>query len=333
MRFVCSNGSNDSSSRTSTAILTATVAIVASLVSVRPAAAQLVPGDILLDNANAVQHYNAAGTSLPNYTGTGLNYEGASITPGGNIATTYRGTGSGKGGVVIYRPNGTQLTTFSTPTVSFPGDTSVFADGTLAISDQNSLARGATAGVRLYSQTGSFIRSLTAAGMNNPFGNMVAPDNTLYLADVGANKIFHFSETGFLGSFDLTFSPGDLVVSPLDGTLFISDVGSGAVVQTTTTGAFLKSFASGVSSDFNGIGISGDGLTIFAVGAASTTIRKMNSATGAFISEFAIRRDAFPGFLTVVPNSSVAAPEQGSLSLLLPVMGTVGMVFRKRRKK
>lgn len=306
-------------------------ASLAALVGTACAAhAQLVPGDVLLDNGNGVQRYNAAGTLVRTYSGTGTNYEGASITPDGNIVSTYRGTGSGKGGIVIYRPNGTLLKTFTIPAVSFPGDVSVFADGTLAISDQNSGAAGAAPAIREYSQAGTLLRSITGFGMNNPFGNTVAPDNTLFLADSGINTIFHFTETGtLLNSFVVTFGPTDLVVHPTDGTLFISDI-TGNVVHTTATGTVLGSFASGVSSDFDGIGLSGDGNYVFAAGAASTTIRKLDSTTGALVSSIPITRSAFPLFLTVVPNA--VGPEPATLPLLgMGLTLGAGLLLRSRK--
>jgi len=69
----------------------ALVALALAAVAAPSAHAQLNPGDILLNNLiSNVQRYSPAGTLLNTYTGTGTNYEGASVTPSGNIVTTRR---------------------------------------------------------------------------------------------------------------------------------------------------------------------------------------------------------------------------------------------------
>jgi len=141
----------------------------------RASAQAFQPGEILVNNfgngtnptAPNSQRYSPAGGLVQTYTGSapGIGsdtvWRGAALTPDGNLATTYASPiDSTTPGVNIFRPDGSLLITFPTPgvgnggTIGRPGDVSVFADGTLAITSQNANQ------VAYYSQAGALLRQI-----------------------------------------------------------------------------------------------------------------------------------------------------------------------------
>lgn len=289
-----------------------------------PVAAQLNPGDILLNHysGSKIQRYNVAGVLQDTYTGTGMLYEGASITPDGNIVTTRRGPTSG---INIFHPTGPEIASFNTPSLdSFPFDVSVFADGTLAICQNASL-------VHLYSQDGNSLGFVLAPFS---FGSTVSPlDDTLWLAHLGG--IGHYSRAGsLLGSFVTPFTPSDLVVDPTDGSLWIANRTDNAVVHMSADGATLGSFSIGQSGLFAGIGITSDGSRLYATTTTATTIGVF-APDGAVLGSINIVNPGEPLFLTVVPGTPTivtSAPEPGAGALLL-VGATCPFAAKRRRVK
>ena len=291
-----------------------------------PAFAQApAPGDILLNTFTDqnVLLYNPAGGLRNTYTdGATMAWEGAGLTPDGNIVTTFRLPDAG---VKIFTPAGVQIGAFATPETLIAGDISVFADGVLAIADQQNQR------VLLYSQSGTLLNTLSAPGAIDPFGNYVDPaTDTLWQADVNGNQIDHFTESGtLLGSFATTFRPSDLVVDPTDGTLWVSDRTNELVQHLSPLGVVLSNFDSGLVGT-TGIGISANGATLYVAGHASGVVHEF-TRTGVSVGSFAIVGGdaATPLFLTVVP--SAAAPEPGTLALLgLAALPLAGLVLRRR---
>jgi sugar lactone lactonase YvrE len=279
-------------------------------------------GDILLNNlsANDIQQFNSSGTLLQTFTGTGTLWEGASLTPGGNLVTTFRNPSAG---VDIFSPDGTQVASFPIPQIQTasvgagPSDVSVFPDGTLAIDSLNST------NVFEYAQNGTYIRTLSVPGALNPFGNTVASNGTLWVADVAGDQIFNLSEAGtLLETVGTTFEPSDLVVAG-DGSLYVTGFRDGNVYHLSPTGAVLGEFSIGQYSD--GIGLSPDGASLFL---DATTGMDQYSTGGTSLYAFGINSISTPLFLTVVP-AQVAVPEPASLGLL--VAAIAGLSARRCR--
>ena len=253
-------------------------------------------GDVLVNNFNGgnIQRYDSAGNLQQTYTGSGGLWYGAAITPQGNIATVRR---SPVAGVNVFNQVGVQILTFDAPAINIPGDISVFADGTMAISSQ----LGGT--VEFYSSTGAHLRSVS--GPNQPFGSAVGPDGTLWVGGVGGVGFGfkHFNEDGtLLGSFSTSFMPGDVVVDSLDGTLWVAERHSSAVAHLDTSGAMLGSFAVDFSFYFDGIAMAPD-RTFYLVDENDPRVLHY-SETGTLLSSFAIASPNVPLFVAVVPEPS-----------------------------
>ena len=193
-------------------------------------AGPFLPGEILVNerDGNSVQRYSATGTLLQTFTGTGTNWSGAALTPGGNLVAAYR---TPTNGLDIFSPDGTQLTSFAAPGAGIASDVSVFPDGTLAL--------GTFSGdsVQFWSQAGVQGITVPLPASTFPFGSTVGSDGILYVAGFGNNTLARVSAGGVsLGSVSLTFEPGDLVMNPLDGTLWVSGASNARVEHITTTG-------------------------------------------------------------------------------------------------
>jgi hypothetical protein len=129
-------------------------------------------GEILLNNISGsnVQRYSPAGVLEQTYTGTGTDWEGASLTPDGNLVSAFN---TPNAGINLFNPAGTQTGTSAATSSGFTGDVSVFADGTLALNDQS------TQDVQFFSQTGTLLSTVSLPGGTNPFGSTVGTDNIL----------------------------------------------------------------------------------------------------------------------------------------------------------
>ncbi len=290
-----------------------------------PAHAQFLPGDILVNGfaSSSIQQYRPNGILVRTFTGTGRGWEGDSLTPTGSLVTTFNSPGPG---IDLFNAAGSQTNTFGTGnTFAKPGDVSVFADGTLAVSAQDG------ASVHYYSQSGVMLKTVPLAGAVSPFGNTVAPDNTLYVADFDGKRIYHVNEAGStLGSFSTDFTPGDVVVAA-DGTLYVSDVKNVEVKHLSAAGAVLNKFSIEPLNPI-GIGFAPDGNSLYVSG-QTTPIVFHYSLTGTLLDQFALSGSFTPDFLTVVPNAPPpSVPEPGSIALLAS-FGLTGAAFLARRRK
>ena len=106
--------------------------------SASSAAAQVLPGDLLLnsfDLADVLVHYRPDGTIVQTtVSGTGDLWLGAAILPNGNWVTTRRGPADGVN--IFDGQTGTEIATWSLPVFSgVTGDVGAFSDGTIAIAD------------------------------------------------------------------------------------------------------------------------------------------------------------------------------------------------------
>jgi sugar lactone lactonase YvrE len=261
----------------------------ASLVLASSSLAQVQPGDILVNvfgSGNAhIQPYHPDGTALVATSGgTGNYYEGAAVTPSGLFATSRRSPN----GFNLYDPStGLEVASHDTSTITFvPGDVDVFADGTLAIADQNGK-------VDLYTDAGVYLSSVTHAGITRAFGIYVAANDDLWVGDIpsvgiDAGNVFHFDRSGnYLGQFATSFEIGDLDVAP-DGTIWCADRNHGFVYHFSATGTVLSSFLTAVATpNFDGLARAADG-TLYVSSGGSTQVFHYNAA-GTLLGQFAMQ--------------------------------------------
>ena len=293
------------------------------------------PGEILVGKFRSVQSYSAAGALEHTYSGTnGGFWGGASLTPDGNLVTSWRF--SPNAGIEIFNPTGTQITAFSVANYgSAVGDVSVFADGTLALVDR------INSNVKFLSQSGTLLNtvSLTTTspfGISSgiaPFGSTVGTDNNLYVVSGTSSWMAKVNESGtVLGMIHLSFQPGDLVMSPTDGTLWVSVRDTALIEHITTDGTVLGSVASGLAiapgAQFNGLGIAPDGNSLYAMTTSSTVIRHLD-LNGNQLGDITIASPDSENFLTVVPNS---VPEPGNAGIVMAFcLGAVVLLGRAPR--
>jgi streptogramin lyase len=291
------------------------------------ARAEFIPGDILLNNLGSsnssnIQQYSPSGVLKQTFTGTGEGWQGASLTQGGNLVTTFRNNGPSGPGVDIFSPNGTQIASFSTTQVSAAGDVSVFPDGTLAISDQVG-----SRGIALYSQIGTYRGTLALPGASNPLGNVIAADGSLWVTDVTADRLFHLNESGtVLANFAVGFNPTDVVVDRVDGSLWVSDFGAPTIHHLSSTGLDLGNFSSAAPGRSVGIGFAPNGALWTTSDFASNLYQY--STTGDLLTQFPlVDTGAFPFVLTVVPAS---VPEPSSF--MLAILSFIALAALRRRR-
>jgi sugar lactone lactonase YvrE len=270
----------------------------------RSFASDLVPGDILVNNLSTsnVQEYQPNGTLVHTFKGTGTLFEGASITPTGDLVTTYRSPSPG--GVDVFSSAGTQVLSFTTPQVAGnQADVSVFPDGVFAVNNQNS------AGDALdeYSSTGSFIRSITLPDTGDPSGNYVAPNGTLWVVEA-AGPIINMDENGATQTtIEPDFSGGvAVVVNPIDNSIYVTDYINSLVHHFSSTGAVLGQFSTNIS-DPDGIGIASDG-TLYIDG--DSDLVDHYSDSGTLLGTITLSNPGTPLYLSVIP-----IPEPTSLAL------------------
>jgi streptogramin lyase len=269
--------------------------------------------EILLNNFDAgnVQRYTQTGTLTKTYTATGApDAEGAAVTPDGKVVTTASNSITAST-VNIFYPDGTLATSFSAGPNTIPGDVSVFADGTLAIIDQDNTT------VQFFSQIGTLIRTVTLPAGSGPFGSTVGTDNVLYVANTDGSGFERIKADGTdLGTVALSFHPADIVMSPADGTLWINDFFAAVIHHVKTDGTEIGSFpATGLSGAGSGIGITPDGTSLYVTRMSSAVIRHYDLA-GNTLDDITITNPSNPLFLTVTgpppPNVSPVITTQAS---------------------
>ena len=291
-----------------------TISLVALLFGEAAAhSAAFAPGEFLMSNftSDNVQRYSPVGVLEQTY-GSGSQSYGASLTPDGNLVTSFY---QGGAGIRIFSPDGTQIGSFAATGNGSIGDVSVFANGTIALNDATHNA------VQLFSQSGTLLN--TVIGASYAYGNTVGLDNILYVASLTSNSIVKVDQTGaVLGSFAAPAAPGDLVMSPMDGTLWITGYNTNRVYQMTTGGTPIQSFATGLTGFFDGIAFAQDGNSLYVKTQNGSVIRHLD-LTGTQLGDFNIVSPGGAAFLTVVP----AVPEPAITVLLL---GGAALLARRR---
>ena len=235
------------------------VVVLAAGVSIEPAASAgtIDDGDLLVcgfGDPSSIGHYRTDGTLVTVFLGTGVRWEGATLTPDGEVVTTRRSTD----GVNVFDQDGNETRTFDTPQVTFVcGDISAFSDGTLAVSDQGG-------DIDLYTPQGVYVTTFVANGLSRAFGSFVDGKDNLWVADprgIGQDDgaVYRFARDGtLLDSFTLNWEPADLIVAP-DGTLWVGERNEGRVMHITATGDPIGSFATSVSGVLDAIAMGLDG--------------------------------------------------------------------------
>lgn len=297
------------------------------------------PGDILVNEfrGSSIERYDSNGTLLQTFTGMGTYFLGASLTPDGNLVTTYRlGGPGGYGGVNIFDPSGKQISTFTTPFpiqggggMSTSADLNVFADGVIAIVNQDGSA------IQEYNQDGTFVRTVQFAIGSHVFGSTLGSDNTLYVAGDSSNTIQRVTQSGqILAPLVLSFRPGDLVRAA-DGTFYVTGFADGLVHHVSATGADLSTFEDAGQvfpfAYFFGIGLATDGQSLYLNSGTATTVDHVSLSGSLLPGSFNLANPNDPLFLTVVPGV-ISVPEPSSLTLF-GIFGALasGFLARKRR--
>ncbi|MDP9173783.1 MAG: hypothetical protein M3O30_07940 [Planctomycetota bacterium] len=309
------------------------------------ACAGLVSGDLLVNNFNSntfqqnplipgnnIQEYSTLTTSLmQTYTASGLAWEGASVTPNGLLATTYRNDSNGNynPGIYLFNGTGAVVSTFKTPEITTfgAGDISAFADGTLAVSDQGGSV------IRKYSQAGVSLGSIALPGSADVFGNTIDPANTMWAADSAGHHLFHINESGSsVTTLNLTFAPSDLAIDPNDSSLWVADQTNSSVDHLSSSGAVLSTFT--VTLPTGGVitGIAIDPSSeLYVVGNNSTAV-DVFSTIGHLDSTIPITpTNSQHLFLNIVPSGISNIPEPSSVCML--ILGSIGIVGRRPRRK
>lgn len=195
---------------------------------------------------------------------------------------------------------------------------SVFPDGTLALCDFSNNT------VQFWSQAGVQGPTVALPGIINPYGSTVGSDGILYVAGGSSNNLARVSAGGVsLGNVSLPFAPGDLVMNPVDGTLWVSGVLNQQVEHITTTGTVLGIFPSGFINGLLGIGLAPDDNSLYVTSTQGTVVKHLG-LTGNPLGSFALTSPNSPFFMTVVPT-----PEPGSAVLLC---GGLALPTARRRR-
>src|SRR5687768_4379288 len=197
---------------------------------------QMTSGDILLNvfnNTPRVVCFRPDGTHRwTSSGGTGTDWLGCAVTRQGHVVVTRR---TPTIGVNVFDSSGAQIHQFLTPQVAgLTGDVSVFSDGTLAIVDQNAKVHLYTEGGTYLSSMQSAGLQAPFGCYIDRHDNLFLCDVTS--AGQTPGSIQKLSRSGqWLATFPLSFIPGDVVVAP-DDTLWIADRNSHKVVHLSSAG-------------------------------------------------------------------------------------------------
>ena len=146
------------------------------------------------------------------------------------------------------------------------------------------------------------------------------------MAGGNSNNLARINSSGVsLGNISLSFSPGDLVMNPVDGTLWISGNSDSIVRHVKTDGTLLGSFPVALPNFFYGLGLAPDNQSLYVTSTSATLMRRYDFS-GNPLSSFTIPNGTVPGTLTVVP---AIVPEPASTATLL---GGCALLTSRRRR-
>ena len=168
------------------------------------------------------------------------------------------------------------------------------------------------------------------------------PDGTLYGWSEGSDDLVTIDTltgvaTVVSNSGLNTYGSG--IASNASGTLYYAGDGAGGVFRTidptTGLGTTVATLSGGINSGDSVSAMTFDSAgTLFGIegpiGGVTTYLTSINTTSGAItvIGQSGDRLDA----IAAQPSIATAAPEPGSLALLLPIVGGMGMMVRRRRK-
>jgi len=255
-----------------------------------PAAAQMLPGDLLLNsynNPNLLAHYRPDGTVVQTSgTGTGLFWKGAAILPNGNWVTSRTHTN----GVNIFDGvTGAEIATGDIPGFSgSPGDVGAFSDGSFAVVELTGWVW------RLDSATNVIAFWKVSP---HPFGILVDDQDHVWTCDVSSGVLWHTDDQGHkINEFSIGESAGDVAMAK-DGTLFVTRRNSGEVAHYTRDGSFLGAFKATGIKQITGIAVGSD-QTLWVSGEKKIQIRNFDQ-TGNFLGSIDVGPAKHPVFLTI----------------------------------
>ncbi len=258
------------------------------------------------DGANTAQYRNLALENEFDLASTEF-WVSAAAHAGGDLVAVYRGPSSN---AAVVSAAGNLINSFAVSSF-VPTDVDLLLDGTLAVAIQN------TDRIELYSLAGLNIGFFQSTGGDGTFGIDVAPDGTLWAVNRNSTDVDHFAADGTeLGTFALSFEPGDVAADPLDGSLWITQRDGNTLRHFTSTGALINSFSTSVTGNFDGLALTSDG-TILVSGSGAAIVYRYAS-DGATLGTFSLDAGSPPFRLNVVPEPSAAV---GAVGALLTVLG------------
>ena len=112
-------------------------------------------------------------------------------------------------------------------------------------------------------------------------------DGILYVGGSGNNTLARVNAAGVsLGTVRLTFPPGDLVMNPVDGTLWVSGYFNDLVEHIRLDGTVLGSVPTYLNGSFSGIGLAQDNRSLYVTTASSAVVEHFD-LNGNLIGSFA----------------------------------------------
>jgi DNA-binding beta-propeller fold protein YncE len=293
------------------------VTAIGLLLASRVGAEALEDGDVLLDHFGGKIQQIRHGSIVDTFTSATSSWAGVAATRDGIVATVHRTPSTG---LSLFPAGGGPVAEPAVSGVALPTDLDVFPDGTFAILDTNGNA------VKLVSPAGASLGTLTSPTVQSPFGLAVGRRQTVWVASRDTQHVDHLARDGTsLGGFDIDFDPGEIVVDPADGTLWIAGATTGAIAHRDPYGADLGSVATGITASqqvpFNGLAItrSGDLLAVDRAGSQLLAFDRSGASEGALE--------------LVAPDSPfriVVVPEPASRGAAVAALATSLVLSRRR---
>ena len=181
----------------------------------------------------------------------------------------------------------------------------------------------------MYSPGGAYLKTIALPLGASPTSLSVAPDDTLWVADVNKQSIYHLTEAGtLLVSFSYSNFLADVAVDS-SGNPWVSGE-HGRMYHFTPTGTLISAFAISASTAPYApyFALANDG-TLYVDDQATPTNMYHYATNGTLLGSFPLSSPSTPKYISVVP---VAIPEPSTLAL--SGIGAIGpLVYRWRRRR